>query len=89
MSYDVIDAHPIDMSMFNMIDENPSHAESMKMLTLWLSNEQSENSIKFNSESESAIIRIRFKGDMFQLSHIILKGFNISKFELDAGLMDD
>ena len=26
---------------------------------------------------------------MFQLSHIILKGFNISKFELDAGLMDD
>ena len=26
---------------------------------------------------------------MFQISHIILKGFNISKFTFDAGLMDD
>ena len=61
----------------------------MKLLTLWLSNEQSESYVKFNKENESAIIRIRFKGEMFQISHIILKGFNISKFSFDAGLMDD
>lgn len=87
MPFEVISANPIDPSIYNAIPENmPTPEEALKLLTLWIVNDSGQ--IKFDKLTNIAKIRIRFK-DQKQFSHMVLKGFNISKFSLEAGLMDE